>query len=276
MSERYMIATAFGGKIVDCTGCKNWSSKSLILLSMWLAAKADGVQSVAELYRLYGVNEPYSENQKIAEEVATWSDELIVVDLDERNIYFDTASRSPYSVALYRGCNTVDMAAVRMLMEVDNAYGWDDYYGYGSACCSGKRMPFDCFNHELLVKYCEEYYGWTMSAHSAEDDKSAEDDYGIKKEVLEWYYGLGVPMDVLKEYGEKWLADWLLLIEEEKQSTVDKTTELCGDEEWWDNYMIWGFALYVDEKVRQLHKPSWLISWENIRNEMAKATEEDK
>lgn len=270
MSDRYMVATAFGGKIVDCIGCKNWYSKPLILFSMWLASNADGIQSVEELYRLYGVDETDSENQKIAEEVATWSDELIVVDLDDRNIYYATAISSPYSAAVYRDREAVNMSSVRMLAEVDNAYGWEDYYGSGSACCSGKRMPFDCFNHELLVKYCEEYYGWAMPVHSAEDDGAAEDDHGIKKEVLEWYAGIDIPIDVLKKYGEKWLSDWLLLIEKEEQLMGDNKSALYEDDEW-ETWKRWDFELYVG---RQLCKPSWLINWEKNRNEMTKESKE--
>lgn len=172
MSERYMIATALEGKIVDYGWCSNWTSADLIMASLLFAAEYDGVTSVRELYSRMGVNEKYEDRREVLEDVITWPDELIVVDLDARNVYFNAIPESPYDPRKYLCWPIADKRAIHST--VKNTDPWD--YGWGSGCCRNHRMPFDDFDHEQLKRYCYEYLGWKLSRASSANELQEESD----------------------------------------------------------------------------------------------------
>lgn len=55
MSDRYVLATKFQGKIVDVVRLTNWGQNSIALYAFCTAAVTDGSKSIEELYRRLGI-----------------------------------------------------------------------------------------------------------------------------------------------------------------------------------------------------------------------------
>ncbi len=213
MSERYMVATALQGKLVDFYWCSNWTSKSLVMFSIWISATMDGTKSVEELYRCLGIESDYGDRREVIEEVITWPDELIVVDLDDRNIYFDIKCAMPYTPTLYQCWSPVSPKHLLNLMTSQ-----DTCYASGSDCCSKHRLSFDSFNRELLLEYCEKRFGWRLNDQESSKEEikmtGPEAKTGTEQEAL---------FDLDEEAGQEisngpkpaWLIRW-----EEKQKVI--------------------------------------------------------
>ena len=63
MSDRYMLATKFQGKIVDVVRLTNWGRRSIALYAFCTAAVADGSKTIEELYRRLEVDWDYDEER---------------------------------------------------------------------------------------------------------------------------------------------------------------------------------------------------------------------
>ncbi len=158
MSDRYMVATAIQGKVVDYSWCSNWSSSRLIMYSLWYAAKIKDCTTIEELYNRICVKESYEERKDVLDEVITWSEELIMIDLDSKNVYFGVDIAFPYVPERYKNWPIASFNWSPLLFN-PQPY---DHYG-GSGLFKGQRVPFDSFNNELLISYCKEYKGWELS-----------------------------------------------------------------------------------------------------------------
>lgn len=183
MSERYMIATVLEGKIADYGWCSNWTSRRLVMGALLIAAKYDGIKSIAELYSRWIRDEKYEYRKEAMEEVVTWPDELIIIDLDNRAVFFNVCTEHPYNYKKYTEWPIADMTAVIRTVKNKDPFDCTD----GSGCCRNHQIPFDDFNHEEVEKYCYEYFGWKFIGRGSnnqecEDNAECED-----------YDGFGIP-----------------------------------------------------------------------------------
>ena len=175
MSDRYMLATKFQGKIVDVVRLTNWGRRSIALYAFCTAAVADGSKTIEELYRRLEVDWDYDEER--IEFLLDHAEGLTVVDLDERNIYFDSSGPYDRSRPVIQTDTLID-ALLQRPDEEDVSFlercQIGDYWDF--------RCPFDMFDSELLLRYVRKHYRWIIEGWVPEPAPELDSDTNTEPE----------------------------------------------------------------------------------------------
>ena len=145
MSDRNSISIAFRKKMVFFRGAECWLAETLLLHALLAAALTDGSRSVEEISRR--LNRPCDCDDRLMADLLALSDFNIVVDLDTRNLYFQAADPDCTAYASWPVLDTQE--AYRLLRAGSGALG----------CFPGKRLPFDAFDRDSVIRYAQALYG---------------------------------------------------------------------------------------------------------------------
>lgn len=148
-----------------------------------------------------------------------------MVDLDERNIYFD--SSKPYNKS--RPVIQMDILIDALLRRPD-----EEYFDFLGRCEIGDyrkfRCPFDMFNSELLLKYVRKHRKWEIAGWVPEP--APEPDSAPEPEP-EWEFAgpdTNLDSDDSDTQETKWKPSWLLYWEEYREE-IEKP-EISKDCAW--------------------------------------------